>query len=345
MKTACTHDGIFHADDVYSSALLQNTFPGIRIKRSRSRQIQSEVDIVFDVGGVYNPKENRFDHHQEGFDVSRESGIPLSSLGLLWRKYGKDCIRSVLAPYKHEEFMKSIDNWCGYTINHIDTQLIETIDCIDNGYGGYVLSVRGGVGGNTILGNHEANTLSDFIKRMNKPQHEDNPTDNRKWFDKAVEIAVDDLKNMIINSYFFQKVRKEVVERALNASTSDNPQVLVLDRYISGVDTHLKAEELKNVDIHFVVFEQTEQWKIIGIPGTGGRFSQKTPLPSEWAGLEGESLAKASGYSDAVFAHRGRHFAIFGSKDSALKAVKAVLGNKRTTPREDLSNPVTQTFF
>ena len=64
-----THDGIFHADDVMSVALLQEFIrPTIQIERTRniSSDEFSNPDIwIVDVGGQYDQVNNNYDHHQD----------------------------------------------------------------------------------------------------------------------------------------------------------------------------------------------------------------------------------------------------------------------------------------
>ena len=64
-----THDGIFHADDVMSVALLLE-FVRTSIQVERTRNISSDEftnpDIwIVDVGGKYDDKLNNYDHHQD----------------------------------------------------------------------------------------------------------------------------------------------------------------------------------------------------------------------------------------------------------------------------------------
>ena len=81
---ALTHGGKFHADDVFSAALLRIVHPGIEI--IRSFEVPENFDgIVFDIGG------GRFDHHQENAEV-RENGVPYAAFGLLWREFGERVI-------------------------------------------------------------------------------------------------------------------------------------------------------------------------------------------------------------------------------------------------------------
>lgn len=81
---ALTHGGKFHADDVFSAALLRLVNPKIKI--IRAFEVPEDFDgIVFDIGG------GKFDHHQENAEV-RENGVPYAAFGLLWREFGEQLI-------------------------------------------------------------------------------------------------------------------------------------------------------------------------------------------------------------------------------------------------------------
>lgn len=69
-----THDGPFHADDVLAAALVRVFFRAdAKILRTRDLEHLSEADLVFDVGGVFDPESQRFDHHQRDYQGSRSS--------------------------------------------------------------------------------------------------------------------------------------------------------------------------------------------------------------------------------------------------------------------------------
>ena len=81
-----THNDRFHADDVCTMAILRIYF-GEKITeviRTRNEQIIQSADIVFDVGHIYNPDTNRFDHHQTEGAGKRDNGIPYAACGLVW---------------------------------------------------------------------------------------------------------------------------------------------------------------------------------------------------------------------------------------------------------------------
>lgn len=81
LEEGFTHGGIFHADDVFSTALLKILNPDIKILRGFS--VPKEFSgIVYDIGG------GEYDHHQKDSRV-RENGIPYAAFGLLWEQFGR----------------------------------------------------------------------------------------------------------------------------------------------------------------------------------------------------------------------------------------------------------------
>ena len=78
--TAFTHGGKFHADDVFSAALLKICNPNIAIQRGFAVP-QGFAGLVFDIG------DGPFDHHAKNSPV-RENGVPYAAFGLLWRELG-----------------------------------------------------------------------------------------------------------------------------------------------------------------------------------------------------------------------------------------------------------------
>lgn len=78
-----THDGTFHADEVCACALLV-VFDLIDTKaviRTRDLTLLEKCQYVCDVGGVYDPKSLRFDHHQQQYTGEKSSaGLVLSYL-------------------------------------------------------------------------------------------------------------------------------------------------------------------------------------------------------------------------------------------------------------------------
>jgi uncharacterized UPF0160 family protein len=73
-----THSGTFHADDVLAFALIRHFYDAdATFVRTRSAERLDEADVVIDVGGIYDPANMRFDHHQSSYTG------PLSSAGMV----------------------------------------------------------------------------------------------------------------------------------------------------------------------------------------------------------------------------------------------------------------------
>ena len=100
--SAFTHSGNFHADDVFSSALLLYLNPEITI--TRGNKVPEDFDgIVFDIG------RGRYDHHQKDSRI-RENGIPYAAFGLLWEDLGCEILGDELAEKFDEAFVQPLDN-------------------------------------------------------------------------------------------------------------------------------------------------------------------------------------------------------------------------------------------
>jgi len=76
-----THDGPFHADEVTACALLllHGLIDRDKIHRTRDPKILEKCEYVCDVGGIFDPKIKRFDHHQVDYKGK------LSSAGMVWQ--------------------------------------------------------------------------------------------------------------------------------------------------------------------------------------------------------------------------------------------------------------------
>lgn len=103
-----THSGTFHCDEALGCWMLNQTsaFKGASIVRSRDPEVLAQADVVIDVGGVYDPAIQRFDHHQRGFTEVFGHGFntKLSSAGLVYKHYGQEIIAGLMGvPADHAD--------------------------------------------------------------------------------------------------------------------------------------------------------------------------------------------------------------------------------------------------
>lgn len=110
MLLAVTHSGKFHADDVLSWSLLQYFCPQTyTLTRTRDEDVFAQADIIFDVGGIFDPKTCKFDHHQHGYTGS------YSSAGMLL------------------EWLLQTQKISSGLYEHLKIELVDYVDDVDNG--------------------------------------------------------------------------------------------------------------------------------------------------------------------------------------------------------------------
>jgi uncharacterized UPF0160 family protein len=138
-----THSGEYHADDIISTVILRELFPKAVIVRDRNvtqQELEDPNVLLYDVGGVYDPALNNFDHHIPGGVPSRD-GYLYSSLGLIWSNYASRFLISILEgssspedlfPYI-SECRKYLDGNRSPIAEAIRKTMIVPIDKWDNG--------------------------------------------------------------------------------------------------------------------------------------------------------------------------------------------------------------------
>ena len=105
--TGYTHAGIFHADELFCTALFRILNPEFKVTRGFKPE-ESNADVIYDIGG------GEFDHHGEPEFRDDGAGVPYASFGKVWRKYG--CL------FLNEAGQKRFDQ-----------QFVERLDSHDNG--------------------------------------------------------------------------------------------------------------------------------------------------------------------------------------------------------------------
>jgi uncharacterized UPF0160 family protein len=284
-KTIVTHNGNFHADDVFSIAALKSILPAFTLIRTRDLAVIAKADIVIDVGGEYNPDTGRFDHHQRGGAGERENGIPYSSFGLIWQKYGLEICHGDV------DVAKSLD-----------TGLVSTIDAIDCGH---VQGVSTGI------------SLSQTISMFNPTWQEESHFD--RCFDEAVEFASRVLARFIASASGGINAKSIVAKAVENAA---DPRVIVLEKYTPWKTT---VHTLSKEALYVIYPSGSGPFRIQTVPVELGSFEDRKPLPKAWAGLADQALQEVSGIDDAMFCHNGLFIAGAQSFESVMKMAAIAL--------------------
>ena len=96
-----THSGRFHVDDVISTIFLSKIIDSVILARVLTISNKDVKDkIVYDIGL------GEFDHHQKNRNGQRDNGIFYSSIGLLWKKFGKEYLKKIGVKYIDKTFKK-----------------------------------------------------------------------------------------------------------------------------------------------------------------------------------------------------------------------------------------------
>lgn len=282
-----THNGIFHADEVFAVATIIMAHDGIEVDFVRTRDPKEfeRADFVVDVGGKYDGIKF-FDHHQRGFDIKRDNGIKYSSFGLIWKLLGEEICDD-------KEVAKIVDE-----------RLVQFVDAVDNGQAEKLDNIF---------------TVSDVISSFNQNWYEEGSEKDRMVdFYDAVDVAEKVLNNAIRSARGTVLAKEEVKKGKLLF----DGKVLLLERFCPW-----QAYVCNSMpDVVFVLFpDPTGSWRVQAVPESERSFKSRKSLPESWAGLNGEELCKVTGVSDAIFCHSGRFIAGAKTREGIFKMAKLAL--------------------
>lgn len=291
--TIITHDGKFHADDVFAAAaLLIFLKGGAKVVRTRDCSKIARGDYVVDVGDEYDAARNRFDHHRKEGAGARANGIPYAAFGLVWKKFGEDISEST-------EVAAAVGR-----------SLVAPTDAEDNGILIYnSLAVVDGA---------RPYEMSDAIRAF-VPTWKEKEVSYGKRFMEAVSFARRIIEGEVALARAAAEGRK-LVRKAYRDSR--DKRLVILDGDYPWEETLARFPAPL-----FVVHPQENEWFVECVRDDPDEFVNRRDLPAPWSGLRDKSLAKASGVPDAVFCHRARFMAVARSREGALALAKLALAH------------------
>ena len=289
-----THDGSFHADDIFAAAalsiMLSNKGETFEIIRTRDQKIINNADYVFDLGRIYKENLNRFDHHQTGGAGERE-GIPYSSFGLVWKKFGGEITGN-----------KKITDI-------IERKLVMPVDVNDNGVDLY----------KNNFPNIFPYTLQDVFAIFSPTAFED--LDKNKQFMEALAWAKEILQREIKKAKDQIEIAKII--RNFFKKTKDKKLIIIDKPKVSRFEIW---DALQNfLEPLFVVYGDKEDWSIVAMRKEKNSFGSRKNFPISWGGLSYKDLQKITGVSNAVFCHRALFMAVAKSKEGAVKLAQLAI--------------------
>lgn len=298
IRELVTHDGRFHADEVFSSAVLKAIFPDAKIIRTRDRSMTSPAPgrIIYDVGGDYDAGRMIFDHHQVG-PPKRKDGTPYSSFGMIWGYFGRKWLETRGTPAGDVASIHA----------SFDQDFVRLIDMLDNG-------IWPSPGSEAMQMISIPAIVEDFMPAF------DEANLDRAGFDLAVFFASRFL-GMRLKHYKAERRAFDIVSKAVMAAGASRYIEISADMPYRSA---LKLQEAHH--IQFVIHPRSDgMWVAATVPNDTHVFAPKHPFPKPWAGLETEALQEATGVSDAEFCHAALFVAIARSRSGAIALVEAAM--------------------
>jgi len=306
-----THDGLFHADDVFSAALLSLIAEEINVVRGSDTEIPEDRQnwIVFDIGG------GELDHHtpenKENNGNHPGTEIPYAACGLVWRKYYQEILEELDCP---ERYMETV-------YRRLETSLILGIDAEDNGMSpvsvpvSQLVNVSEDLKKEIMMQARTSFTVTQMIKDFNPTWNSD-----MSYYDAfmdAVSFAKDILLNRI-DSIISSLDGRDYVLQCIDYSAN---HIMIMDQFApwEGV-LYSQRRNPKAQDIWYVISPALRGgWNVqCALDDSDDRTSYRHPLPESWYGLRYEELQNVSGIRTAVFCHPSGFLAGCETQEDAL---------------------------
>lgn len=302
-KRLVTHNGSFHADDLFAAATLSLYLDkkGIdyEIVRTRDMEVIKNADYVFDVGGIYDPSTNRFDHHQKGRAGQRENGIYYSSFGLVWKNFGLELCEQ--------------DN---KTFELINKKIVLPIDAVDNGQDIYKPIYSG-------IYPYTAEVL--FLSFSPTWTEDQNLTDQifkdqvikiKEVLKREIKVAKDDVLGTHILEQAYQN--------------AENKKIIILEK---SLPRYLYQQVLSSYqEPIYLVYKSGhgDSWKVEAVGKGNGSLESRKPFPKFWSGLMNKdpNAKKITGLSGIIFTHDSGFLANLDTKENAIKFAEKALNHK-----------------
>ncbi len=285
-----THNGRFHVDDVFAVATALFVYPDSEVLRSRDEETIATADIAIDVGFIHDPAKNRFDHHQPAGAGKRKNGIPYSSFGLVWQKWGSKIAGE-------EEAIL------------IDQKLVSPIDANDNGVS---------ISENKFPGVRDY-TIYDIITSYSE-ENGFSEEELLSRFKEAVFLAQNILKKEI------NIARREISDMQEVMSTLKklkDKKIVVLDKSL--LWQRALAQEPEAIYVVYPRKDSTWGAQTVSKNLDSDFFTARKPFPAAWSGKTGKDLSEISGVSDAVFCHTKLFLCVAKSRDGAVALAEKAL--------------------
>jgi uncharacterized UPF0160 family protein len=271
------------------------------VVRTRDNAILSKLPIIVDVGSLYSPETNRYDHHQRGFSetFSPKWSIKLSTAGLIYKHFGREIIQT-LAP---NVALKDLD----VVYEKVYETFIAALDGIDNGISQYDTNSEARYAITTDLSSRVSYLNQDWDEDWTKEQ-------NNARFEDAISLTGKEFTDRVLFTVNKWLPARNIVLEAFLEREKVHPskQIVVLKRFtlwkshIYSIEDEYKASHPDEpfVPVLYILYSDTSgKWRVQCVSESIGSFNSRKTLPDPWKGIRDNELAKVSDVPDALFVH------------------------------------------
>jgi uncharacterized UPF0160 family protein len=289
-----THDGSFHADEVFAIAALSLLDEPVEVVRTRDRDAVAGADLRVDVGFRNDAAGGDFDHHQRDFDAERANGVRYAAFGLVWREFGARVCEG------DQEVAEAVDETLVQAVDANDTGQQLTQALIE---GPRPLTINGIIGG--------------FNARWDESLSVEQ---ERERFDAAVALARGILEREVASAASGRRSAR-VVHEAIAAAA--DPRIVELPVNAPWKQVLVPAAP----DALFVIYPKRQGYGLNAVPRELGTFENRLDLPAAWGGLEGADLVAVTGVEGARFCHAKRFLVVAESHADIMRLALALDGS------------------
>lgn len=262
--------------------------------RSRDPAQLETCHTVVDVGGVYDPETNRYDHHQRTFDTTFPNhNTKLSSAGLVYMHFGRAIISQHLSqPQDHPD----VD----LLYEKLYTDFIEAVDANDNGISAYDPAAVSAANLEKRFKDGGV-TLASIVGDMNNPDPTSpagEPQDEDSLFGRASTLIGNVFARKLHQACHSWLPARTTVGNAYNSRKEIHPsgRIIVLPQGGVPWKEHLYNFEKDGSDaeVYYVLYPESaaedSKWRVQCVSESEGSFVSRKPLPEAWRGVRDQDL-------------------------------------------------------
>lgn len=311
-----THHGKFHMDELLALCILLHgplyDKKEVVIIRNRDSAYIEYADYVLDVGKIYDPDKNRFDHHQVNFDITYPDGTNYATAGLVFMKYGELVINTLLAEYTNTCLLANMQLF-DYIYTDIYTYL-KHVDNLDNGQKTNISLEKLGSGAHWVTSMNPIRMFNTSLESEYTHNFIIALTSLRLWF-----------KNFVIKSAAMWLGIQYLDELDKIPEINNNPYLIIPYDLPWKELIWKRWNILSKFSFIIVANRDMTNWSIHHVPTSPNNLRYfKVKIPFELLGLYGEDLETITGIPDLIVCNNTGYVTYAKTKQAAIAFVNYV---------------------